>query len=187
MDAQNTIVFHRPAGDKICQVQWAAFCAQRTNTGFELLFYVRGREVEQGELTDAEVSIFVDAFELDTLVGSRFEVPSSYDYERDCHVAHIYYYDHKDFYSNILEVLDRENNSFRVHWSGTTDDIEYYDRSQPRNRVVIEAVFELQETCEATYNHPPVQPRHKPDIGKHMDEKDADHDNEQLSLFRDTV
>lgn len=184
VEVPNTLVFHRRLGDKVCQVQWAAFSAIENEKGVELFFYVRGEQVEESALTNAEFSIFVDEFDLDTLIGKRFEFPSTYNTELDDYVSCVYYYDHKDFDNIVLEILDRKSNSFHVRWSGTTDDIDFYDGSEPENRVIIEAVFEFQETREATYNHPVIEPKKRLESVKQKDEQEINPD--QLQLFGDT-
>ena len=183
-DIPNSMIFYRRLGDKVCKLDWAAFSVIQGENQIELFFYVRGEQIEDGNLVNAEVSIFVDEFDLDTLVGKRFEVPSTYDDEIDDHVSCVYYYDHKDFDNIVLEVLEHKNNSFYVRWSGTTDDIDFYDGSEPANRVVIEAMFEFQETREATYNYPVIEPKQRPEPATQTDEQEVSPD--QLQLFGET-
>lgn len=156
-DNLNTITFYRSSGNTICPVQWAAFSAQRRKRKFELLFFVRGEPMENTTRINAEVSLFVDDFDLETLVGQHYEVPCAYDEKLDDYVAHIYYHDHQDFNNIVLEILARDNNSFNVRWTGTTRDVDCYDGSQPETSVVIEAWFAYEKSRKATYNYPVIK------------------------------
>ena len=180
----NTMTFYRRLGNKVCKLEWAAFSAVQSENKIELFFYVGGKQIEDGNLVNAEVSIFVNEFDLDALVGKRFEVPFTFDNELNDHVSCVYYYDHKDFNNIVLEVLDRKDNSFHVRWSGTTGDIDFYDGSEPENRVIIEATFEFQETREATYNDPVIEPQKRPQAQDQEIEQSVS--PEQLELFKDT-
>jgi hypothetical protein len=92
-------------------------------------------------LTSAEVSVFLPEFNPDALVGRRFEVPRSWDDEREDHVSCMYYFEHHDLNRNVVEILGREGGRFRVLWTATTDDAD--NGSEPECRVVIEAAFEF--------------------------------------------
>lgn len=182
-EVPNTMIFYRRGGDKVCKLDWAAFSAIQDESKVELLFYVRGQHGEHGNLVSAEVSLFVEYFDLDVLVGKRFEVPSTYDNQLDDYVSAVYYWHYKDFNNIFLEVLARKGDSFHVRWSGTTEDIDSYSGREPENRVVIEAIFEFKETLEATYNHPMIEPKKRPEILKQKNEQEVSPD--QLQLFGD--
>lgn len=163
--ASNTVVFHRREESVIFDVEWAAFSAfQNEEDDIELLFYVRAERKGSPNHTNAEVSVFVKAFVPDELVGKRFEVPRSYNQETEEYVSRIYCYEHKDLNQITLEVLGRDADQFHVRWEGMTGDVDAYDGSEPDNRVVIDAMFELQQSREATYNHRVLEPRQRPEV-----------------------
>ena len=43
------------------------------------------------------------AFDPAALVGRRFEVPRSYDEDREDHVSCVYYYEHQDLNGNVVD------------------------------------------------------------------------------------
>ena len=55
------------------------------------------------------------------------------------HVSGFYHYEHRDLNRNVVEVLGREGERFRVRWTGTTDE------DAPEPRIVIEATFEFSD------------------------------------------
>ncbi len=139
-----TLVFRRPTGDEVFPLQSATLMVTRHATEVELLLSVRAERRAEGRrvLSNAEVSVFLPDFDPAGLPGRRFEVPQSYDEEREDHVSCVYCYEHKDLNRNVVEVLGREGGCFRVRWTGTTES-DSYDGSEPESRVVIEGLFEL--------------------------------------------
>ncbi len=147
-----TITFHRREGDEVFRLESATIQAIRDENGVELCFAVQAEEgpikplpetVEFPTQPNAEVSVFVKEFDVQRLAGSRFQVPRSYDEEREDHVSCVYYYDHQDFDNIVVEVLARRGKRFQVRWTGTTDDGDAYDGSEPPNRVAVEGMFEF--------------------------------------------
>src|SRR5262245_58221432 len=143
-----TMIIRRRAGDEVFRPESASLTAtyDAEAEGVALCFYVRAQMGAVTPLPDtadptaqpnAEVSVYLDDFDPDALVGSRFEVPRSYDEAREDHVSCLYYYEHQDFNHIVVEVLGREGSGFRVWWSVTTRDVDHYDGSEPENRVVI--------------------------------------------------
>jgi hypothetical protein len=143
-DSCGTLIFHRPDGDEVFTLQAATLKAIRHTGEVELFFYVSGEGKVDGRrtLTNAEVSVFLPEFDPAALAGRRFEVPRSYDEEREDHVSCVYYFEHQDLNRNVVEVLSREGQRFWVRWTGTTDDVAPED-GDPVCRVVIEAAFEF--------------------------------------------
>jgi len=139
-----TLTFHHPDGDEVFVLDSATVKAIQHPGEVELFFYVRGEGKVDGRraLTNAEVSVFLSEFDPAALVGQRFEVPRSYDEEREDHVSCFYHYEHRDLNRNLVEVLGRAGERFRVRWTGTTDDVDA-DEGEPASRVVIEAAFEF--------------------------------------------
>src|SRR5262245_49536874 len=143
-DGVGTLIFHHPDGDEVFALRSATVKAIRHPGEVELLFYVSGEGTVDGRRapTNAEVSVFLPEFDPATLVGQRFEVPRSYDEEREDHVSCFYHYEHRDLNWNVVEVLAQDEKRFRVRWSGTTDDVDA-DGHESVSQVVIEAAFEF--------------------------------------------
>jgi hypothetical protein len=144
-DRAGTLTFHYPGGDEIFVLDSATVKVIRHSGEVELFFYVRGEGKVDGRraLTNAEVSVFLPEFDPAALVGRRFEVPRSYDEEREDHVSCFYHYEHRDLNRNVVEMLGRDGERFRVRWTGITDDADSDEGSEQQSRVVIEAAFEL--------------------------------------------
>jgi hypothetical protein len=140
-----TLVFRHRTGDEVFPLESATVTVTRHETEFELLLYVRAERESEGRrvLSNAEVSVFLPEFDPAALVGRRFEVPQSWDEEREDHVSCVYYYEHQDLNQNVIEVLGREGRRFRIRWTGTTDDLDRHDGSWPECQVVIEGLFKL--------------------------------------------
>jgi hypothetical protein len=140
-----TLVFRRPDGDEVFPLQSATLTVTRHEGEVELLLYVRAKRQPEGRrvIPNAEVSVFLPEFDPAGLVGRRFEVPRSYDEEREDHVSCVYYHEHQDLNRNVVEVLGREGGRFRIQWTGTTE-LDAYDGSGPASQVVIEGLFEFE-------------------------------------------
>jgi hypothetical protein len=139
-----TLIFCRRTGDEVFLLQSAILKVTQHETEVELLFCVRAERQADGEptLSNAEVSVFLPEFDPADLVGRRFEVPQSYDEDREDHVSCIYYYTHQDLHRNVVEVLRQEGKRLRIRWTGTTD-LDTYDGSETESQVVIEGLFEF--------------------------------------------
>jgi hypothetical protein len=143
-DGIGTLVFRSSDGDEVFPLRSAMLTVICHTTEVELLLYVQAERQAEGRrvLSNAEVSVFLPDFDPVGLVGRRFEVPRSYDEERDDHVSCVYYYEHQDLNRNVIEVLAREGGWFRIRWTGTTE-LDTYDGTEPESQVVIEGLFEL--------------------------------------------
>lgn len=104
---------------------------------------------------NAEVTIRLPKKDLALLVGRQFSVPHSWDEEVGDHVSRFYYCEHEDIDDNVVEFLERKGAAFRVRWTGSTVDVNYYDGSKPPARVVVEAWFTLKGSGGPADDHPP--------------------------------
>src|SRR5437667_441999 len=106
-EGPGTLTFYHPDGDEVFALQSATLTVVRHPDEVELSFYVRGEGQIDGrrQLTNAEVSVFLPAFDPAALVGRRFEVTRSYDEEREDHVSCVYYFEHNDLNRNVVEVV----------------------------------------------------------------------------------
>jgi hypothetical protein len=89
----------------------------------------------------AQARVTVPELIADRLVGLQFSVPFGYDEDLEDDVASFYYFEHEDLDENVIDVVSREGNIFRVRWTGTTMDVNHYDGSKPPTKVVIEGDF----------------------------------------------
>jgi hypothetical protein len=146
------LTFHLPTEEEAFDLGKAVLKVIRHSNEVELFFYVSGEGTVDGRraLTNAEVSVFLPEFDPATLVGSRFEVPRSWDDSRDDHVSCVHRYEHRDLNRNVVEVLGREGDRYRVRWTGTTDDADAV--GDPEDRVDIEAAFELTDARGRPYS-----------------------------------
>ena len=95
----------------------------------------------------AEVLVKIPSFDLEALVGAHFRVPQGCLEEEESCRATLYYCEHEPLDNNELRILGRQGNLFRVHWCGTTLDVNYYDGSKPDTRVEIEGDFLFMESA----------------------------------------
>jgi hypothetical protein len=149
-DAPGSMTFFRGEDEEVYRLESATLTAIHRPEGYELIFYVIAERSTTGLRVkpNAEVSVFLKRFDPATLVGSRFEVPNSYDEELEDHVSCVYYHEHQDFNGIVVEILGKSGEKFHVRWSGVTNDVDRYDGSAPENRVVIEGMFEFQGVTE---------------------------------------
>jgi hypothetical protein len=145
-NAIGTLTFHDANGDEWFALEEASVRVIQHSGEVELLFYVSGRTTLDGrrQSTNAEVSVFLQEFKPTDLVGCRFEVPKSYDAEREDHVSCFYLFELRDLNRNVIEVVGRVGKRFEVRWSGSTGNANPGDGESP-SRVLIEAAFELSD------------------------------------------
>jgi hypothetical protein len=99
----------------------------------------------------AEVSVLVPALDAAALVGTRFSVPRGYDAQEEDHVATLYYCEHEDLDDNVIEILSRHDDIFRVRWTGSTTDLSVRKITSPfdsRVRYNVFSMFRILETHE---------------------------------------
>ena len=90
---------------------------------------------------NAEFIVKVADFSWENLVGKCFEIPRGYDDATDEHLTFLYYCEHENMENNVIEVLERKDNRFRVKIEATCTDVNYYDGSKPPTKVEIDAWF----------------------------------------------
>jgi hypothetical protein len=147
----NTMTFYWPEGKEVYRLGPATIRAIPHEEGTMLYFDVHTERTPIESLPDtrhhpqpnAEVWVLVKDFDVSRLVGRSFEIPVSYDEEEEDHVSCLCYYDHSDFNQIVVTILGRKGNHFHVRWSGTMDESRPDDGSVPKNRVVIDGMFEF--------------------------------------------
>jgi hypothetical protein len=96
---------------------------------------------DSGVLPNAEITIHLELFNPDQLVGQSFFIESGEDEETNEWNARFYYFEHEDINRNTVKFISKSNSLFRVVWTGFTQDVNYYDGSKPDTEIIIEADF----------------------------------------------
>jgi hypothetical protein len=148
--AIGTFVLHRYCGDEIYTLREPELRAYLTDDGIALSFQAHTAPEPIQTMPDtaalrarphAGVTVVVPALDPGGLVGARLSVPHGSDERGEDHVATLYYCEHEDLDGNVLEILSRHDDIFRVRWTGVTTDVNYYDGSKPATRVEIDGFF----------------------------------------------
>ena len=149
------LTLHRFNGDEAFEILVATALAMPDGDSIRLNLEIETDERPLKTLPDtqkyaaqpnAEVTIRVSRAALDSLVGRRFSVPRSWDEEAGDHVSRFYYYEHEGIDDNVIEFIERKGDELHVRWTGTTIDVNFYDGSKPRTRVVVDAWFTMKGT-----------------------------------------
>jgi hypothetical protein len=150
-----TLILHRSNGDEIYAIRSALLTASEEDGSIELVLYVDTESKPIQTLPDtadlnphpnAEVCVSLETLDVSKLVGRSFSVPTSWSEEKEDHVSCLYYFEHGDLNRNVVQFLEQRGSKFLVHWTGTTGDVNHYDRSQPDTEVEIKAWFTFKDT-----------------------------------------
>jgi hypothetical protein len=76
-------------------------------------------------------------------VGRTFTLPKGYDEDTQEDRTNFYYCEHESMNENEVVILERDGLRVRARLTGTVTDVNYYDGSKPRTKVVVEADFTL--------------------------------------------
>src|SRR5215475_7492506 len=152
--AEGLLTLRRFNGEEVYRTKTAVMWAYQVDGGAMLWFEVATERpalqtcpdtAEMGMNPSAQVGVRVESIDLARLAGSRFSIPVAYDESTEEHVATLYYCEHEDLDENEIQILERKADYFHVLWTGTTNDVNYYDGSKPRARVEIQAWFEFED------------------------------------------
>jgi hypothetical protein len=147
-----TLILHRFNGDEIYQIKNATIKFFDDADCVKMFIHVTTTETPIQTLPDtvslrqhpnAEIEIDLGKGDTSNLVGQRFSVPLAYSEKEEEYVATMYYCEHGDLNENLVSVVDRRDNKFLIHWTGTTTDVNHYDGSKPKTMVEIKGWFEL--------------------------------------------
>ena len=125
---------------------WQFEDAHTLDFEFETLPYVERsdslEQIPEEKTLSGEIKIILPGkFSLGAVANKKFEVPKSYDEALDEYVTSLYYYEHEGLDDNSVEILNIDDDSFRVRWEATACDPNFYDGSKPRTKVLIEGKF----------------------------------------------
>jgi len=149
-----TITLHRFNGDEIYAVESATIEHYKDEDGFYLVtFRAEAGKTPIQTLPDTE-SLRAQPFTEWTLtlpklpgvlfrVGSVFTIPKGYREQARDYVTNLYYCEHEPMDENEIVVLERDRLRVRARITGMATDVNHYDGSKPRTKVVVEADFTL--------------------------------------------
>lgn len=142
------IILHRFNGVEIYEFESAEISAYNNDFGEVTLWFevdsqpnaIQRCEDSQGmdSSPQATVALELRHLDVDQLVGQEFENPGTEDFEDQ---PSIYYHEHMPLVNNRIRVLAKTRNRFRIHWTGTTIDVNSLDESLPHTQVEIEGEF----------------------------------------------
>ena len=75
--------------------------------------------------------------------GSRFAIPAGWSEQAQDFITNFYYCEHEPMDENEITVVERVGLRVRARITGFTTDVNHYDGSKPRAKVVVEADFTL--------------------------------------------
>jgi hypothetical protein len=78
----------------------------------------------------------------DLKIGFKVKIPNGWDEDRDDTVTNFYYFEHQETDNNLIEILGTDGEKLYVRITGETQDVDYYDGSKPKNKIIVETWFE---------------------------------------------
>ena len=75
--------------------------------------------------------------------GNSFIIPKGYSEQAQDYVTNLYYCEHEPMDENEIVVLERDGRRVHARITGVAEDVNHYDGSKPRTKVVVEADFIL--------------------------------------------
>jgi hypothetical protein len=147
---EGRFILHRFNGDEVYRFESAVMWAYETEQGVTLWFEVKADPedaqrcedtAEMGMSPNAEVGIDLPNLNADELVGREFVIPGTKSDDEDSCKSLLYYCEHEALRDNRIKVVSRDGDRFRLRWTATVRDVNYYDGSKPPTRVEIEGEF----------------------------------------------
>jgi hypothetical protein len=74
--------------------------------------------------------------------GFRASIPKGHDDERAGWITNFYFSSHDGSDNNTIEVLQRDGDRLLIRVTGAIVDVNYYDDSKPRSKLLVETWFE---------------------------------------------
>jgi hypothetical protein len=148
------MILHRFNGDEIYNVELATIKHHKDEDGsFSVTFRADTSTPPVQTLPDTE-SLHAKPFAEWTftlpkipalaLQASRsFTMPEGYDKRTHEYYTNFYYCEHEPMDENEMVILERDDLRIRIRLTGMTTDVNYYDGSKPRTKVLVEADFTL--------------------------------------------
>jgi hypothetical protein len=143
-------VLDRFNGQEIYNFEKGTITATRNGDRITLWFSVECEGEPVKVLPDTEeletcpsVELTATIADLKMLDEHQIAVPEGYDENLGEYISSIYYSEHQDLDNNLLNIRRVGDYVFKVLWTGTTMDVNYYDGSKPDTRIEIDGEFEL--------------------------------------------
>jgi len=145
---------HRFNGDEIFDVESAMITYEKCeNNVYATTFRADAAKVPIQTLPDT-VSLRAKPFAEVTLrlekppslmlfAGQSFTLPEGYDKSTGDYRTNFYYCEHETLEENEIVILGRNGTKVRARITGMVIDVNYYDDSKPRMKVVVEAEFTI--------------------------------------------
>ena len=149
-----TMTLHRFNGDEIFPVEKAIVECFKNEEEVSLTFRADASEKPIKTLPDTEtlkahpfyeVILSSKSFDIHNFVGNRYELASGYDEETDEYLTDFYYCEHEVIDDNTIEVVEQHGDLFKIRMIGSTIDVNYYDGSKPQTKVIVEALFKIEQ------------------------------------------
>lgn len=148
------MTLHRFNGDEIYHVESATIEHYKDEDGqFAVTFRADAGAVPIQTLPDtaslrsqpfAEVTLHIPKLPaLAFWAGCTFTVPKGYDERSREPLTDFYYCEHETMDENEITIMERDGLRVRARITGMTTDVNFYDGSKPRTKVVVEADFTL--------------------------------------------
>lgn len=143
-------ILHRFNGDEVYRLRSAVMWAYTTERGVTLWFEVEadpdgaqrcGDTAGIGVWPNAEVGVELPELDANALVGREFSIPGTQSDDEDSCMSLLYYCEHEPLRQNVIFVVSRAGDRFRLRWTAVTQDVNYYDGSKPPTHVEIEGEF----------------------------------------------
>ena len=151
--SKGTFIIEHFDGTEKFEVSSAEICAFHEAERLQLIFSVqsKGPAIESSRETaaltaepDAEFCIVVDKVSWDGLVGQKFEIPESYNFELEEYMTRICYLEHHDVDNCAIGILKNEGQEFFCKITGTCADLFNGEESKPAT-LLIDAWFTKEE------------------------------------------
>lgn len=150
--AMGTVTLKMYNGKEVFKIKDALIIANQRDSGISIWMEYSTEDepiLRDTELLDSQgcpnADITFKINNIKELSKCKIRIPLSYDEELSDYVSRFYYYEHNDIDKNIIEIRHKSKNVYNVKWTGLTDDVNFYDGSKPRTRVVVDGEFILQD------------------------------------------
>jgi hypothetical protein len=152
--AVGTMMLHRFNGEEIYEIEEATISSHKVSNGIvAVTFLAKAGKVPLKTLPDtislraqpfAEVILHMSPGQLAALGnGQKFLLPKGYDEETSEYLTNFYYCEHEPMDDNEVVILERSGAQVSAQVSGSVVDVNFYDGSKPRTKVVVNAMFTL--------------------------------------------
>jgi len=81
-----------------------------------------------------------------------YTISHGYDEDLEVYVTNFYYVEHDTIDDNEITILGREGSGVRAGIVGKITDVNFFDGSKPKTKVVVDAVFNVSKSAE------PIEP-----------------------------